>query len=89
MRGTESVFTQRGVNEGASFSQKYSLTPFGKRFEVMGRLFWMRENIARDPGVIINDLALREAGPRIHDLFQVGERELLPPDDQRFLFHLL
>lgn len=55
----------------------------------MGRLFWMRENIARDPGVIINDLALREAGPRIHDLFQVGERELLPPDDQRFLFHLL
>ena len=45
-----------------------------------GTIFKMGQNVARYTSVIVDDLALSEAGLGVHDLVKIGECKLLASD---------
>ena len=80
---TGAVFTHFGRCLGQRFSKKAasrSSTPSGKRRRVTARPRRWGTIAGADLGVVVDDLALGEAGLRVEDLVEVGELQLAPVD---------
>ena len=76
---TGAVSTQSGRCLGQRFSKKaasVSSTPSGKRRRVSGRPGEVGDHRRRDLGVVVDHLALGEAGLRVEHLVEVGELQL-------------